>query len=160
MKRNLSLTKISVSYIIPLFGSFYLGCPRTLRTTLVHVLSLYNYDKIQNPMYLHAKKNVPFFFFNHSHMVHLILFLQVIGFNKFIPHKAMINKFLDYHPRPPRFLRPPRIYYFFYFLKKYENSILHHNYNRVWYSVVNRHIGAGSLPTVTLNRMVYYSNIH
>jgi hypothetical protein len=41
LKRNLNLTKISVSYIIPPFGSFYQGCPRTLRTALVYMPLFY-----------------------------------------------------------------------------------------------------------------------
>ena len=38
-KKNLNITKISVSYTIPLFGSFYQGWTQTLRTALAHVCS-------------------------------------------------------------------------------------------------------------------------
>jgi hypothetical protein len=38
IERNLKSTEMSVSYIIPLFGGFYQGCPRPLWTALVYDL--------------------------------------------------------------------------------------------------------------------------
>jgi hypothetical protein len=80
-------------------------------------------------------------------------------------NKAIINKFLDYHPRPPLFLRPPRLFLLFFFFLE-NTKILFCITIIIGFGIQSSIAilftcsGAGSLPTVTLNRMVYYSYIH